>query len=182
MHDSRDDEHHRALALRHGRPRTTRDSSFDWPRTASFCFAATPSSAATSRIPLRRPRCSTPTAGSTRRHRRPRRRRLRQDHRPQEGHHRHGRGDNIAPQNLENDLKVSKYISQAIVVGDRRPFPPPLYHARRGRGRPSGRRLREFDGDTAALADRPEGDRPGGRASWTRSTASGHATSRSRSS
>jgi long-chain acyl-CoA synthetase len=31
-------------------------------------------------------------------------------------------GKNVAPQNLENDLKVSKYVSQALVVGDRRPF------------------------------------------------------------
>ncbi|HEY6053830.1 MAG TPA: long-chain fatty acid--CoA ligase [Gaiellaceae bacterium] len=31
-------------------------------------------------------------------------------------------GKNVAPQNLENDLKTSKYISQAIVVGDRRPY------------------------------------------------------------
>ena len=28
-------------------------------------------------------------------------------------------GKNIAPQNLENDLKASKFISQALVVGDR---------------------------------------------------------------
>jgi long-chain acyl-CoA synthetase len=31
-------------------------------------------------------------------------------------------GKNIAPQNLENDLKTSRFISQAIVVGDRRPY------------------------------------------------------------
>ena len=30
------------------------------------------------------------------------------------------------PQNLENDLKASKYISQALVVGDRRPYPAAL--------------------------------------------------------
>jgi len=35
-------------------------------------------------------------------------------------------GKNIAPQNLENDLKTSKFISQALVVGDRRPFPAAL--------------------------------------------------------
>jgi long-chain acyl-CoA synthetase len=35
-------------------------------------------------------------------------------------------GKNIAPQNLENDLKASKYVSQAIVVGDRRPYPAAL--------------------------------------------------------
>jgi long-chain acyl-CoA synthetase len=31
-------------------------------------------------------------------------------------------GKNVAPQNIENDLKGSRYISQALVVGDRRPF------------------------------------------------------------
>ena len=31
-------------------------------------------------------------------------------------------GKNVAPQNLENDLKTSKYVSQAMVVGDRQPY------------------------------------------------------------
>ena len=31
-------------------------------------------------------------------------------------------GKNVAPQNLENDLKSSKFVSQAMVVGDRRPY------------------------------------------------------------
>nr|MBA3244987.1 AMP-binding protein [Actinomycetota bacterium] len=31
-------------------------------------------------------------------------------------------GKNVAPQNLENDLKGSKYVSQALVVGDRKPY------------------------------------------------------------
>src|SRR5512132_928471 len=35
-------------------------------------------------------------------------------------------GKNIAPQNLENDLKTSKYVSQALVVGDRRAYPAAL--------------------------------------------------------
>ena len=35
-------------------------------------------------------------------------------------------GKNIAPQNLENDLKSSRFVSQAMVVGDRRPFPAAL--------------------------------------------------------
>ena len=35
-------------------------------------------------------------------------------------------GKNIAPQNIENDFKASKYVSQAIVVGDRRPYPAAL--------------------------------------------------------
>jgi long-chain acyl-CoA synthetase len=31
-------------------------------------------------------------------------------------------GKNVAPQNLENELKTNKVISQALVVGDRRPY------------------------------------------------------------
>jgi long-chain acyl-CoA synthetase len=31
-------------------------------------------------------------------------------------------GKNVAPQNLENDLKSSRWISHALVLGDRRPF------------------------------------------------------------
>ena len=31
-------------------------------------------------------------------------------------------GKNVAPQNLENELKTSKFVSQAMVVGDKRPY------------------------------------------------------------
>jgi long-chain acyl-CoA synthetase len=31
-------------------------------------------------------------------------------------------GKNVAPQNIENDFKTSRYLSQALVVGDRRPY------------------------------------------------------------
>ena len=31
-------------------------------------------------------------------------------------------GKNVAPQNLENDLKTSSVVSQALVIGDRRPY------------------------------------------------------------
>jgi long-chain acyl-CoA synthetase len=31
-------------------------------------------------------------------------------------------GKNLAPQNIENALKTSRYVSQALVVGDRRPY------------------------------------------------------------
>ena len=31
-------------------------------------------------------------------------------------------GKNVAPQNVENDLKTSKYVSQALVVGDTKPY------------------------------------------------------------
>ena len=155
VHDGRDDEHAGALAVRDGRARRCPGSSSGSPRTASSCSAATRSSAATTRIPTAtaevldadgwlhtgdiaeidddgfvkitdRKKDIIVTAG----------------------------GKNIAPQNLENDLKASKYVSQAIVVGDRRPFPAALvtldevevakWAAAQG-----------FDGDTAALAADP---------------------------
>jgi long-chain acyl-CoA synthetase len=31
-------------------------------------------------------------------------------------------GKNVAPQNIENDLKASKFVSQAVVLGDRKPY------------------------------------------------------------
>jgi long-chain acyl-CoA synthetase len=31
-------------------------------------------------------------------------------------------GKNVAPQNIENELKSSRYVSQALVIGDRRPY------------------------------------------------------------
>jgi long-chain acyl-CoA synthetase len=31
-------------------------------------------------------------------------------------------GKNVSPQNLENELKASRFVSQALVVGDRRPY------------------------------------------------------------
>jgi long-chain acyl-CoA synthetase len=31
-------------------------------------------------------------------------------------------GKNIAPQNLENALKASRFVSQAVIIGDRRPY------------------------------------------------------------
>src|SRR6202000_2773795 len=35
-------------------------------------------------------------------------------------------GKNLAPANLENDLKQSRFISQAVMHGDRRPYPVAL--------------------------------------------------------
>ena len=31
-------------------------------------------------------------------------------------------GKNIAPQNIENALKASRFVSQALIIGDRRPY------------------------------------------------------------
>ena len=35
-------------------------------------------------------------------------------------------GKNLTPSNLENDLKQSRWISQAVMYGDRRPYPVAL--------------------------------------------------------
>lgn len=64
-------------------------------------------------------------------------------------------GKNVAPQNLENELKGSKLVSQALVVGDRRPYVAALITLdpvettawAEGRG---------IDGDVAGLAAHPD--------------------------
>ena len=35
-------------------------------------------------------------------------------------------GKNLTPSNIENDLKQSRFISQAVMYGDRKPFPVAL--------------------------------------------------------
>jgi len=64
-------------------------------------------------------------------------------------------GKNVAPQNIETDLKTSKYVSQALVVGDRRPYVAVLVTLD---GPEIGRWAAErgIDGDLAALASNPE--------------------------
>ena len=62
-------------------------------------------------------------------------------------------GKNVAPQNLENELKASKFVSQALVVGDKQPYCVALItldepeivkwaHARGIKGELSSRRCR----------------------------------------
>ena len=60
-------------------------------------------------------------------------------------------GKNVAPQNIENDLKTSKYVSQALVLGDRRPYVSALLTLDAVE---IGRWAEEngVDGDVAALA------------------------------
>jgi long-chain acyl-CoA synthetase len=63
-------------------------------------------------------------------------------------------GKNVAPQNIENDLKTSKYVSQALVVGDRRPYVAALLTLE---SEEIGRWAAEhgLEGDVAALASDP---------------------------
>jgi long-chain acyl-CoA synthetase len=61
-------------------------------------------------------------------------------------------GKNVAPQNIENDLKTSKYVSQALVVGDRKPYVAALITL----DEPEIRKWADeqgVEGDIAALAD-----------------------------
>ena len=53
-------------------------------------------------------------------------------------------GKNIAPQNLENALKSSRFVSQAIVVGDRRPYVTALITLDRVEVESSGRDPQEL--------------------------------------
>jgi long-chain acyl-CoA synthetase len=64
-------------------------------------------------------------------------------------------GKNIAPANLENDLRESRWISQAVVVGDRRPYVTALVTLDPDEIVPwAGER--GLPGDTAVLADHPQ--------------------------
>jgi long-chain acyl-CoA synthetase len=53
-------------------------------------------------------------------------------------------GKNIAPQNLENALKSSRFVSQALVVGDRRPYVTALLTLEWDEVRRSGREPHEL--------------------------------------
>jgi long-chain acyl-CoA synthetase len=53
-------------------------------------------------------------------------------------------GKNIAPQNLENALKTSRFVSQALVVGDRRPYVTALVTLDEGEVASSGRDPQEL--------------------------------------
>jgi long-chain acyl-CoA synthetase len=53
-------------------------------------------------------------------------------------------GKNIAPQNLENALKSSRFVSQALVVGDRRPYVTALVTLEQAEVEASGRDPQEL--------------------------------------
>ncbi len=61
-------------------------------------------------------------------------------------------GKNVAPQNLENDLKTSQFISHAIVVGDRKPYIAALITLDEGEIAKWAAE-RGLDGDPDALSD-----------------------------
>ncbi len=63
-------------------------------------------------------------------------------------------GKNVAPQNIENELKTSKYVSQALVIGDKRPYVSALLtldQAELGRWAAEN----DVDGDPSTLASDP---------------------------
>ena len=63
-------------------------------------------------------------------------------------------GKNVAPQNIENELKTSKYVSQALVIGDKRPYVSALLtldQAEVGRWAAEN----DVDGDPSTLASDP---------------------------
>jgi long-chain acyl-CoA synthetase len=64
-------------------------------------------------------------------------------------------GKNVSPQNIENDLKMSPYVSQALVVGDRRRYVAALVTLDAGE---IGRWAKEhgIDGDVEELSRRPD--------------------------
>ena len=64
-------------------------------------------------------------------------------------------GKNVAPQNLENDLKTSKYVSQALVVGDRQPYIAALITLD-PEELPKWAAEQGLDGDIATLAESPQ--------------------------
>src|SRR5205807_4768222 len=64
-------------------------------------------------------------------------------------------GKNVPPQNIENELKSSRYVSQALVVGDRRRYVAALVTLDPDEiGRWAVER--GIEGDTAALSRHPE--------------------------
>jgi long-chain acyl-CoA synthetase len=64
-------------------------------------------------------------------------------------------GKNVAPQNIENDLKTSPYVSQALLVGDRRPYVAALVTLEADEiGRWAAER--GIEGDAAGLSRHPQ--------------------------
>ncbi len=64
-------------------------------------------------------------------------------------------GKNLTPANVENDLKQSRWISQAVMHGDRRPYPVVLITLDEEEIVPWAR-SQDLPGDVAALASEPK--------------------------
>jgi long-chain acyl-CoA synthetase len=65
-------------------------------------------------------------------------------------------GKNLTPANLESDLKQTRYVSQAVMHGDRRPFPTMLITLDEEEIVPWAQRRGIADTSTAALAQHPD--------------------------
>jgi len=65
-------------------------------------------------------------------------------------------GKNLTPANLENDLKQTRYVSQAVMHGDRRPFPTMLITLDEEEIVPWAKAKGIEDTATAALAQHPD--------------------------
>jgi long-chain acyl-CoA synthetase len=65
-------------------------------------------------------------------------------------------GKNLTPANIENDLKQSRWISQAVMYGDRRPYPVVLVTLDPEEAPALAQELGIEDADPAALAEDPK--------------------------
>jgi long-chain acyl-CoA synthetase len=65
-------------------------------------------------------------------------------------------GKNLTPANVENDLKQSRWISQAVMHGDRRPYPVVLLTLDPEEAPALAQQLGIDDADPAALAEHPK--------------------------
>ncbi|MBA3428915.1 MAG: long-chain fatty acid--CoA ligase [Actinobacteria bacterium] len=65
-------------------------------------------------------------------------------------------GKNLTPANIENDLKQSRWISQAVMYGDRRPYPVALLTLDPEEAPALAQQLEISDADPAALAEHPK--------------------------
>jgi long-chain acyl-CoA synthetase len=65
-------------------------------------------------------------------------------------------GKNLTPANIENDLKQNRWISQAVMHGDRRPYPVVLVTLDPEEAPALAQELGIEDADPAALAEHPK--------------------------
>src|SRR5918996_792146 len=65
-------------------------------------------------------------------------------------------GKNLTPANIENDLKQNRWISQAVMHGDRRPYPVVLITLDPEEAPALAQELGIEDADPAALAEHPK--------------------------